>query len=177
MISVRPLCREDIPALQELDASAHGSAWSHRTFVDEIEQHNRLHLVAEADVGLIGHAAAWLDGASCRVTNVAVAEQHTAQGHGTGLFLELIEQALAAHRLTNMQLEVRATNRSAQRMYSRFGFMPVGIERDFYERADAHGSRDALVMAVADVCDATWRQRLTDIRTEHTQQSDNGAAA
>ena len=178
MTGVRPLCRKDIPALQTLDASAHGSAWSHRTFVDEIEQDNRIHLVAEVSDGLIGHAAAWLDGASCRITNVAVSEEHAAQGHGTGLLLELIEQALANHRFTNMQLEVRATNRPAQRMYRRFGFMPVGVERDFYDRADSQGGRDALIMAVADVCDASWRRRLAEIRTEHTQQqNDNGAAA
>jgi len=170
--TIRPLSAHDIVALQRLDDAAHGTAWSHRTFLDDVEREDRIHLVVEQDGAPVGHAAAWLDDRSCRITNVAVDADHAGHGHATALMLAVIDQALANPRITNMQLEVRPMNRRAQRMYSRFGFSPVGIERGFYDRSDAQGNRDAVVMAVADVCADSWRQRLNEL-ADHR----DGAAA
>lgn len=169
--TIRPMSEADIAPLQTLDTVAHGSAWSQRTFLDDIEQADRFHLVAESEAGIVGHAAAWIDERSCRITNVAVDADHTGQGHATALVLALIEQALADRRVANLQLEVRPMNRRAQRMYSRFGFSPVGIERGFYDRSDAQGNRDAVIMAVADVFDDSWRNRINQLETQ------DGAAA
>lgn len=177
--TLRPLAEADIAQLQVIDDAAHGQAWSQRTFEDEVSGDDRLHLVAETPAGIVGHASAWIDGASCRITNVAVAADHHGAGHATSLLLSVIDQALTTHRVANLQLEVRPSNRRAQRMYSRFGFVPVGVERDFYDRSDDRGSKDALVMAVADVCADAWRERLADLQHEHdpTTNTDAGAAA
>lgn len=173
---IRPLTERDIAALQELDDVAHGTQWSRRTFVADIESADRLHLVAETDDdALVGHASAWVDECSCRITNVAVDAANIGQGHATALLLELISETLDNHRVNNLQLEVRPNNRRAQRLYGRFGFVPVGIDRDFYDRRDEQGSRDALVMAVADVCSESWRERLADLRREHEAQNESAA--
>jgi len=111
---------------------------------------------------------------------VAVASDHHGCGHATALLLALIHQALTATKVANLQLEVRPANRRAQRMYGRFGFVPVGIERNFYDRSDDQGSKDAVIMAVADVCTDVWRERLSAIQDEHdlsTNNTDAGAAA
>ncbi len=178
--TLRALTEGDIAALQVIDDAAHGQAWSQRTFTDEVERSDRLHLVAETDSGIVGHASAWIDGSSCRITNVAVASDHHGCGHATALLLALIHQALTATKVANLQLEVRPANRRAQRMYGRFGFVPVGIERNFYDRSDDQGSKDAVIMAVADVCTDVWRERLSALQDEHdlsTNNTDAGAAA
>lgn len=176
--TMRPLVETDIPALQTIDVEAHGQAWSHRMFLDEVEQSNRVHLVAHTDAGVVGHAAAWLDASSCRITNVTVAAQHHGHGHGTAMMLTLISQVLDTSRVANLQLEVRPANRRAQRMYSRFGFVPVGVERNFYDRSDDQGSTDAVVMAVADVCADSWRNRLAELQAAHDHtETDRGAGA
>jgi len=167
--TVRPLAEADIDVLQAIDTRAHGQAWSQRTFLDELDQANRVHIVAEATGEIVGHAAAWTNAVSGRITNVAVAPEHAGHGHATALLLELIDQLVNERQVANLQLEVRPANRRAQRMYSRFGFVPVGIERSFYDRSDERGSTDALVMAVADVCAEPWRQRLGDVQTSHRQ--------
>lgn len=172
--TIRPLAESDIDSLQAIDRQAHGEDWSARTFMDEVERDDRVHLVAEADGSILGHASMWIDGSSGRVTNVAVAPGHTGQGHASVLLAELIQQALATTSVSNLQLEVRAANRRAQRLYSRFGFVPVGVERNFYGRGDVLGNRDALVMAVADVCSPTWRERLDQLAA-HQDGADAGA--
>lgn len=164
---IRDLRRSDIAGLQQIDTVAHGSPWSERTFLDDISGADRLHLVAEADGTVVGHAAAWIDGPSCQVTNVAVDASHAGQGHASALLIALLRQSMAQHRVANVQLEVRPSNRRAQRLYSRFGFVPVGIERNFYDRSDAQGSRDAVVMAVVDVCAEAWQDRLIDLTGDH----------
>lgn len=164
---IRDLRKSDIAGLQEIDTAAHGSPWSQRTFLDDISATDRLHLVAETANSVVGHAAAWIDGPSCRVTNVAVDAAHAGQGHASALLGALLQQSMATHRVANVHLEVRPSNRRAQRLYSRFGFVPVGVERNFYDRSDVHGSRDAVVMAVIDVCAEVWRDRLIDLTAEH----------
>jgi len=44
-------------------------------------------------------------------------------------------------------LEVRASNRGAQRLYSRFGFAPVAVRKRYY--TDNH--EDAIVMFLDDI--------------------------
>jgi len=174
--TIRPLTETDIAALQTIDVEAHGQAWSHRAFLDEVEQGDRVHLVAQTNAGVVGHAAAWIDASSCRITNVAVAAQHHGHGHATAMMLTLISEVLDRPHVANLQLEVRPANRRAQRMYSRFGFVPVGVERNFYDRGDDQGSTDAVVMAVADVCADTWRERLVELQAAHDHTESDGDA-
>jgi ribosomal-protein-alanine N-acetyltransferase len=173
--SIRSLQESDIARLQKIDAAAHGEAWSYRMFLDEVERPDRVHLVAEHDVAIVGHAAAWIDDRSCRITNVAVAANESGQGHATALLLALVSQTMTEHRVMNLQLEVRPTNRRAQRMYGRFGFVPIGVERNFYDRSDVHGSRDAVVMVVADVCSDLWRSRLETIQADQAPRAGEAA--
>lgn len=164
--TIRSLAVGDVDYLQALDTEAHGQAWSRRVFVDEMTGDDRVHLVAETDGAVVGHVAAWIDGKSCRITNVAVARDHAGHGHASALLLAVFDRALARSSVMNAQLEVRPGNRRAQRLYSRFGFVPVGIERNFYDRRDDAGSTDALIMAVTDVCSTTWRDRLDRLASE-----------
>ena len=114
--------------------------------------------MAESPAGdTLGHAGAWQDGVALRITNVAVRADAAGQGIATALLLDLLADPRQAERI---ELEVRPANRGAQRLYSRLGFAPVGIERNFYDRSDATGSKDALVMAVAEPHGADWRNRI-----------------
>jgi ribosomal-protein-alanine N-acetyltransferase len=157
-LTIRPLNADDIDELRIIDQAAHGEAWSPRLFRDELEQSNRRHLVAEAaDGSLLGHAAAWIDGNVGRITNVALRESAQGSGFGANLFVRLLRDVLADGVPTSLRLEVRSDNRVAQRFYLRFGFAPVGFERNFYSSGD---QRDALVMTVDDPYSPSWQTRL-----------------
>ena len=157
-MTIRPLRRTDVTELQAIDEVAHGEAWSTAAFADQIDNAAFRHLVAENSAGeIVGHAGVWRDGTALRITNVAVHADAAGQGIATDLLLALLADPRDIDRL---ELEVRPTNRNAQRLYNRFGFAPVGVERNFYDRSDASGSRDALVMAVAEPHGAAWRDRI-----------------
>lgn len=166
MTAIRPLRRTDIGELQAIDKVAHGEAWSTAAFVGQIENTAVRHLVAESSAGeIVGHAGVWRDGRALRITNVAVDAHASGRGVATALLVALLEDPRECDRV---ELEVRPTNRGAQRLYNRFGFAPVGIERNFYDRSDATGSRDALVMAVAEPHATAWRDRIAALRQQAT---------
>jgi ribosomal-protein-alanine N-acetyltransferase len=60
-----------------------------------------------------------------------------------------------------MTLEVRDSNRSAQELYRRFGFVPVGVRPKYYENRD-----DAIVMWCHDLQSEDVARRLRDIEEE-----------
>ncbi|MFM8776816.1 MAG: ribosomal-protein-alanine N-acetyltransferase RimI, partial [Actinomycetota bacterium] len=57
-----------------------------------------------------------------------------------------------------MTLEVRHTNISAQNLYRRFGFVPAGVRKKYYENRD-----DAIVMWCAGVQQQEFTDRLRKI--------------
>jgi len=152
---VRLLQLTDIESVQRIDRSAHGQCWSHRTFVDQIDGTDRLHLVVVRDGAIVAHGALWFDRTQARITNVAVAAAHKREGLGAFVVRHLCEHARANPDATMLTLEVAPANRAAQGLYRSFGFMPVGIERGFYGPG-----RDALVMSVHDLDDPEWVRQI-----------------
>ncbi len=70
--------------------------------------------------------------------------------------------ASPAHRHGLAQpLEVRQSNVSAQSMYQRFGFTPVGVRPKYYENRD-----DAIVMWCTDIQGDEFLARLRTIEAE-----------
>ena len=59
----------------------------------------------------------------------------------------------------DVTLEVASKNLRAQRLYTRFGFAPVGVRRGYYPKS----GDDAIVMWVRDVHVASYTQRLARI--------------
>ena len=163
---IRALGHDDIAALQAIDRAAHGEAWSTAAFVDQIDRPNFTHLVATIDGDPAAHAASWRDGAELRIINVAADPAHAGRGLATRLLLTLLDGADA----DRVVLEVRPDNRRAQRLYGRFGFVPAGIHRNFYDRGDGRGSRDALVMVI-DGTDDAFHQRLNQLHQQIEQEA------
>jgi ribosomal-protein-alanine N-acetyltransferase len=61
--------------------------------------------------------------------------------------LEFMAQEARDHGALTMMLEVRPSNRPAQRLYERYGFERIGMRRGYYP---SHGGReDAVVMRIA----------------------------
>jgi ribosomal-protein-alanine N-acetyltransferase len=99
-------------------------------------------VVAEAPDGTIaGYAGLAAAGDSGDVQTIAVHTAHQGTGLGARLLAELLGAA-TGFGCQDVYLEVRVDNTRAQRLYTRFGFEPVGIRRGYYQPGD----HDALVM-------------------------------
>ena len=92
------------------------------------------------------------------ITSVTVDPSRRGREMGTRLMLALADAARAAGA-RSLTLEVRASNKSAQSLYTKFGMAPVGIRKRYYR------DEDALIMWVHDIETAEYRQRLDEIRT------------
>ncbi len=62
------------------------------------------------------------------------------------------------HGCAAWTLEVRATSHGAQQLYRRFGFVPAGVRKKYYEN-----DIDAIVMWCHDIQSADYARRLEEL--------------
>ena len=169
-LRVEPLALAHVEAVRVIDAQVYPDPWSAKLLADGIDDPARDHLVALEGDSPIGHGAMqYADlGDEVEATLATIAVDPTRQGSGvaTRVLLALVDRAM--ERSTSaMTLEVRNSNRRAQRMYIRFGFAPVGTRPDYYrpDLGAVNGEReDAIIMWARDVDQPDYRDRLNRIR-------------
>jgi ribosomal-protein-alanine N-acetyltransferase len=133
-------------------------AWSPGLFWSELAhaggpRRTRHYVVAEAPDGTVaGYAGLAAAGDGGDVQTIAVDRAYQGAGLGARLLTELLSAA-TAFGCREIFLEVRVDNDRAQRLYSRFGFAPMGVRRGYYQP----GNHDALIM-----------------RRDHTEPWENG---
>jgi [ribosomal protein S18]-alanine N-acetyltransferase len=125
-------------------------AWSPGMFWSELAEARhpratRYYVVAEEDGRVVGYAGLMaVDGAG-DVQTIGVTRSHWGTGLGARLLADLIRQA-GVFECGTVMLEVRVDNERAQRLYERFGFVPIGVRRGYYQPSNT----DALVMLLGD---------------------------
>ncbi|MEV3870963.1 ribosomal protein S18-alanine N-acetyltransferase [Streptomyces sp. NPDC049906] len=138
-------------------------AWSRGMFWSELAHARgpgatRRYVVAEDGGRLVGYAGLAAAGggepgaeepegpagATGDVQTIAVARDQWGTGLGARLLTDLLKHA-TAFECREVMLEVRVDNERAQKLYERFGFVPIGFRRGYYQP----GNVDALVMRLA----------------------------
>jgi [ribosomal protein S18]-alanine N-acetyltransferase len=134
----------DIEAVMALEHELFGDeAWARTMFWNELaENASRHYLVAEVEGHVVAYAGlcAYPPHESY-VQTIAVAPDVQGQGLGTRLLAELISVSMS-RGCDRLDLEVRADNEVAIRLYERHGFARVGLRRGYYQPSGT----DAVVM-------------------------------
>lgn len=142
MLTIRPLTREDIAQVCELEEMAFSMPWKEADFLAMLVNPDALYLVAEED-GVIA--------ASCGlrhivgegdISNVVVRPQYRRRGIARCMLTKLIEEGKERFGITAYTLEVRKNNTDAVFLYEELGFVTEGIRKNFYEKP----VEDALIM-------------------------------
>ena len=111
---------------------------------------------------VFGFAGFWIMAGEAHITNVAVREKHRRQGMGELLLISLID--LATELDTRLvTLEVRASNTAAQSLYSKYGFIQVGVRRGYY----TDDREDAVLMSLEDITSAPVQANLQWLKEAH----------
>ncbi len=147
---VRLMRPEDLPAVEEIDRLSFRLPWPAGAFGRELHNPQSVLWVAETQEAaapgapqVVGMLALWTVVDEAHIATVAVHPRH--RGHGVGKMLVARAVAFAQERgYRTVTLEVRLSNRRAQRLYQRFGFAVVGRRRGYYN--DNH--EDALIMTL-----------------------------
>ncbi|RKD22598.1 ribosomal-protein-alanine N-acetyltransferase [Ammoniphilus oxalaticus] len=142
--SIRPMRREDLEVIHDIQQEAFPDPWSIGALLHEITENDFAHyLVLESDGNVIGYGGMWIVIDEAQITNIAIAAPYRGQRWGEKLLMSMILYAVK-HGASAMTLEVRVTNIVAQRLYEKFGFNKTGIRPRYY----SDNGEDALIMWV-----------------------------
>ncbi|WP_429368923.1 ribosomal protein S18-alanine N-acetyltransferase [Paenibacillus sp. DS2015] len=138
----RPMKLEDIPSIMIIEREAFTLPWTEDAFRNELT--NNLfarYVVLEHDGESIGYAGMWTIVDEAHVTNIALLEAYRGRKLGGLLLGELMNTASQLGMLS-MTLEVRVSNRIAQKLYERKGFTSAGLRKGYY----SDNNEDAMIM-------------------------------
>lgn len=156
-LTTETMRRRHLRKVLEIEEQLYPRPWTNHTFVSELSQMragNRYYLVAYVGDTMVGYGGLMFSVDDAHVTNIAVDPAWQGRGVATEIMLDLV---LLAHDrgCVAMTLEVRHTNVVAQNLYRRFGFVPAGVRKRYYENTD-----DAIVMWAHGVDTAEFMDRI-----------------
>lgn len=155
-VVVVPMRRRHLRGVVDIEGRTNHRPWSLSLFQGELRQPtSRRYVVALDGHRLVGFAGLMLTGFEGHVTNVAVDPDHRRRHIASRMLLVLFMEAIALG-VEDLTLEVRVTNRAAQEMYRRFGFVPGGVRPNYYSDI----KEDALIMWAHDIGTDDVRCRL-----------------
>lgn len=151
--------RRHLKGVMAIERQVYPRPWSPNLFLSEMnETRTRTYLVARSGRDIVGYGGVMCYGDEAHITTIAVDPSHHRRKIGTRLMYELLQES---RRLGGraVSLEVRVSNWGAQRLYSRFGFRPVGIRKNYYQET----GEDAVVMWVDGIRSPDYAERLAEI--------------
>lgn len=110
---------------------------------------------------IVGYGGIWLNETSGHITTIAVAPPHRQRGVGELILNALIDGAYELNA-QYLSLEVRVSNLTAQRLYLKYGFRPVGQRAHYY----IDNQEDALVMWTDPITTTSYKERLRELRRQ-----------
>ena len=152
-LQVRGISVCDIDALLDIERRSEGAPhWSREDYLACLREVGdsavrRVGLVAELDNALAGFAILRCltvpGGTEVQLESIVVPGAFRGRGVG-GSLLDSAIAAAKKHGAARLDLEVRESNRTAVRLYTRFGFTETGRRRGYYRSPE----EDAVLMSL-----------------------------
>jgi ribosomal-protein-alanine acetyltransferase len=141
---IRPAAVADAAAMVAIERRCFSDPWSETAFREALASDLTFALVAEVRRGTAGYLIGREAAGSGEILNLAVDPGFRRRGLG-GALLEDGLIAFRRRRASEVFLEVRESNHSAQALYLARGFRPVGQRAAYYRNP----REDALVLRLA----------------------------
>lgn len=162
MIQLVKMRRRDLRRVMAIEQRVFPEPWTHGVFVSELSlRRGRAYRVARQGREMVGYVGLMFVEDEAHVTTVAVAPEHQGRGVGTQIMLGAVRIALE-EGARQISLEVAVGNGRAQALYRRFGFVPVGVRKNYYQLT----GQDAYVMWAYDIDSPAYQTRLATIAQE-----------
>lgn len=146
-----PMTLGDVPTVAELEVMCFTAPWSADTYRNEL-LHNRfskywvLRPDGDAPNGcppILAYGGYWLMGDEVHIVTLATHPAYRRRGLSEHLLLQMIDRC-RGEGARMVTLEVRASNRPAQQLYTKLGFVEAGVRRGYYQ----DNGEDALLMTL-----------------------------
>src|SRR5581483_1686880 len=135
-----PMEMTDLLQVMAIERASFSTPWTQTMFLSELFDNPFSHAYVareEGDPAVAGYAIFWIVADELHLLNVAVDPARRRRGIGEGL-IRLLLRIAREKGVRKGMLEVRASNRSAQRLYRKFGFREVGVRRNYYQGPAEH---------------------------------------
>lgn len=133
---------EDLPEIEKIEKQCFSIPWTQNQLESQLRDERHEFIAAKsADGDVMGYIGMMHVLDEGYISNVAVAQTSRRKGIADKLIAELLQRAETLE-LSFVTLEVRAGNTPAKALYSKHGFIPVGIRTNYYEKP----REDAILM-------------------------------
>ena len=140
--TIRLAERRDVPELLVIEVAQFPEPWSRTMLLDEITNvENRRYTVAVESKSIIGYLGVMFVMDELHINTIGTLPGNEGRGVATSLMDEAWQDA-KGRGIARATLEVAVSNERAQALYGRYGFRPVGIRKNYYERVQ----EDALIL-------------------------------
>lgn len=120
-----------VDAVAALEKLCFDDPWSVLSILSELHNPLSLWLIAVENGDVLGYVGSQSVLGEADMMNLAVHPAHRRKGIGQMLITKLVE-ALTKQDVHCLTLEVRASNNPAIALYTRMGFVQVGLRRNYY---------------------------------------------
>lgn len=137
------LCeRRDVGELLAIEQAQFPEPWTKGMLLDEISNtETRRYTVAVEGGRIVGYLGVMFVLDELHVNTIGTLPGNEGRGIASSLLDEALEDA-RSRGILRATLEVATSNERAQQLYYRYGFKPVGVRKNYYERTH----EDALVL-------------------------------
>ena len=140
-IKIRPLIKEDIPAVATLDALCFSVPFTEKA-LNELFLNTSWHFfVATENDTVVGYISFYCILDETEIVNVCVMPELRGKGIGRALTNRAIDFS-RENNGSKVMLEVRKSNAPAIKLYESIGFIPVGVSKNHYKLP----TEDAILM-------------------------------
>ena len=140
--NIRLVQRRDVPDLLVIENAQFPEPWTKGMLLDEIQNvETRRYTVAEQKGTIVGYLGVMFVLDELHINTIGTLPGFERRGIASSLLKEMWPVAIE-RGVTKASLEVAVSNVGAQALYYRFGFAPVGVRKNYYERI----KEDALVL-------------------------------
>jgi ribosomal-protein-alanine N-acetyltransferase len=140
-VIIREMWWADIPRILKIEIMSFSTPWTEMAFLNEIYNLASINKVAVYGNEIVGYICANCIIDEGHILNIAVHPDMRQRGIANAL-LEKVVDGLSEKGCKSLYLEVRASNISAIRFYEKYGFVSVGIRKNYYTSP----KEDAVVM-------------------------------
>ena len=123
---------ELLPQIQRIEQQSFSVPWTEQMLRVQLAPDSHVFLTAETADGVVGYVGMMYVLDEGYISNVAVEPGCRRRGVGEALIRELLERC-RMRQLSFVTLEVREHNEPAIALYSKLGFVPVGLRKNYYE--------------------------------------------
>ncbi len=145
-VSIEPMTRHDMDAVLQIDRKCSPTPWLVSAFYVELSHRVATYFVARSGGEIVGYGGMQTIMDAVHLTTLAVDPAYRRRGIGERLLMALWEEGIH-RRATQVILEVRESNRAAQSLYKKYGFIAVAIRKGYYTDT----GENAVVMWATDI--------------------------